>query len=87
MSELAGDEGLDPRAFGLFLSVLGDALAARRPGIATTTATSGDGTMEIRLKLVDAGTIVAIPTEDGVLSGPEHVVEIIDLTARPVAVR
>jgi len=87
LSELAGDEGLDPRAFGLFLSVLGDALAARRPGIATTTATSGDGTMEIRLKLVDAGTIVAIPTEDGVLSGPEHVVEIIDLTARPVAVR
>lgn len=85
LSELAGDEGLDPRAFRLFLSVLGDALAARRPGTATTTATSGDGTMEIRLKLVDAGTIVAIPTEDGVLSGPEHVVEIIDLTARPVA--
>lgn len=85
LSELAGDEGLDPRAFRLFLSVLGDALAARRPGTATTTATSGDGTMEIRLKLVDAGTIVAIPTEDGVLSGPEHMVEIIDLTARPVA--
>nr|WP_041541010.1 TIGR02677 family protein [Catenulispora acidiphila] len=87
LSELAGDAGLDPRAFRLFLSVLGDALAARRPGIATTTATSGDGTMEIRLKLVDAGQIVTIPTEDGVLSGPEHVVEIIDLTARPAAVR
>ncbi|NUR28670.1 MAG: TIGR02677 family protein [Catenulispora sp.] len=87
LSELAGDGGLDPRAFRLFLSVLGDALAARRPGTVTTTAASGDGTMEIRLKLVDAGTIVAIPTEDGILSGPEHVVEIIDLTARPAAVR
>ncbi|MEY9858674.1 uncharacterized protein (TIGR02677 family) [Catenulispora sp. GAS73] len=82
LSELAGPDGLDPRTFRLFLSVLGDALAARRPGATTTTATSGDGTMEIRLKLVDAGRVVTVRTDDGVLSGPEHVVEIIDLTAR-----
>ncbi|MEY9932420.1 uncharacterized protein (TIGR02677 family) [Catenulispora sp. GP43] len=81
LSELAGPDGLDPRAFQLFLSVLGDALAARRPGVSTTTATSGDGTMEIRLKLVDAARIVRIPTADGTLSGPEHVIEIIDLSA------
>lgn len=81
LSELAGPDGLDPRAFRLFLSVLGDALAARRPGVSTTTATSGDGTMEIRLKLVDAAMIVRIPTADGTLSGPEHVIEIIDLSA------
>jgi uncharacterized protein (TIGR02677 family) len=82
LSELAGPGGLAPHAFRLFLSVLGDALAARRPGVSTTTATSGDGTMEIRLKLVDAARIVQIPTADGTLSGPEHVIEIIDLSAR-----
>jgi uncharacterized protein (TIGR02677 family) len=82
LSEIAGPDGLDPRTFRLFLSVLGDALAARRPGATTTTATSGDGTMEIRLKVVDAGRFVTVHTADGVLSGPEHVVEIIDLTAR-----
>ena len=87
LSELAGPGGLDPRAFRLFLSVLGDALAARRPGAATSTATSGDGTMEIRLKVVDTDRIVTVPTEDGVLSGPEHVIEIIDLTARTALVR
>lgn len=81
LSEVAGPDGLDPRAFRLFLTVLGDALAARRPGTATTTATSGDGSMEVRLKLVDAGRVVTVATADGVLSGPEHVVEIIDLTA------
>lgn len=81
LSELAGPGGLDPRAFRLFLSVLGDALAARRPGVSTTTGTSSDGTMEIRLKLVDAGRIVQIPTTNGTLSGPEHVIEIIDLSA------
>jgi len=81
LSELAGPDGLDLRAFRLFLSVLGDALAARRPGATTTTATSGDGSMEIRLKLVDADRLVTVHTDDGVLSGPEHVVEIVDLTA------
>jgi hypothetical protein len=78
---------VDSRAFRLFLSVLGDALAVRRPGVTTTTATSGDGTMEIRLKLVDATRTVSVPTVDGVLSGPEHVVEIIDLTMREAAAR
>jgi hypothetical protein len=37
--------------------------------------------MEIRLSLVSDGGIVRLPTEDGVLSGPEHLVEIVDLTA------
>jgi hypothetical protein len=31
---------------------------------------------------VDASRVVSVHTDDGVLSGPEHVVEIIDLTAR-----
>jgi uncharacterized protein (TIGR02677 family) len=79
LSELGGPDGLDPHAFRLFLTVLGDALASRMPGEAESSATTGDGTMEVRLKLVDAGQIVEIPTEDGVLSGPEHIIEILDL--------
>lgn len=79
LSELGGPEGLDRQAFRLFLAVLGDALAARVPGEAECSATTGDGTMEVRLKLVDASTIVEIPTQDGVLSGPEHIIEILDL--------
>jgi uncharacterized protein (TIGR02677 family) len=80
LSRLAGPDGLDPRAFRLFLAVLGDALAARGPGEASATATTGDGTMEVRLTLVDADRIVEIATEDGVLRGPEHLIEIIDLS-------
>ena len=79
LSELGGHEGLDRAAFRLFLAVLGDALAARMPGEAECSATTGDGTMEVRLKLVDESKIVDIQTEDGVLSGPEHIVEILDL--------
>lgn len=72
---------LDTRAFRLFLALLGDALAARLPGDTEVTTTTSDGTMEIRLSLVPDGDIVRIPTEDGVLRGPQHVVEIIDLVA------
>jgi uncharacterized protein (TIGR02677 family) len=72
---------LDTRAFRLFLALLGDALATRRPGDTEVTTTTSDGTMEIRLSLVPEGGTVEIPTEDGVLRGPQHVVEIVDLTA------
>lgn len=81
LSELGGPDGLDRQAFRLFLAVLGDALAARTPGEAECSATTGDGTMQVRLKLVDESKIVDVPTQDGVLSGPEHVIEILDLTA------
>ncbi|MFI9082155.1 TIGR02677 family protein [Streptomyces sioyaensis] len=79
LSDLAGPDGLDPHAFRLFLAVLGDALSARVPGENESAAITGDGTMEVRLKLVDADALVRIRTADGVLSGPEHVIEIIDL--------
>ncbi|MFJ9610699.1 TIGR02677 family protein [Kitasatospora sp. NPDC101176] len=79
LSELAGPDGLDPHAFRLFLTVLGDALSARTPGESESSAITGDGTMEVRLKLVDPDTVVEIQTADGVLSGPEHIIEIIDL--------
>lgn len=72
---------LDTRAFRLFLGLLGDALSARLPGDTEVRTTTGDGTMEIRLSLVPDGGTVVIPTEDGELCGPQHIVEIVDLTA------
>ncbi|MFF4616236.1 TIGR02677 family protein [Nonomuraea jabiensis] len=78
LSEL---DRLDPRAFRLFLGLLGDALAARRPGETEVKTVSADGSMEVRLTLVPDGGQVEIRTEDGVLAGPEHVIEITDLTA------
>lgn len=77
---------LDTRAFRLFLGLLGDAMSARLPGDTEVRTTTSDGTMEIRLSLVADGGMVRIQTEDGVLRGPEHVVEIIDLTGARRAV-
>ncbi len=71
---------LDPPAFQLFLRLLGDALATWRPGMTTTTATSGDGSMEIRLTAVDDGSTAEVRTPEGVFSGPDHLIDIIDLT-------
>ena len=73
---------LDPRAFRLFLALLGDALAARGPGDTEVKTTTSDGTMEVRLSLVPGGGVTTLLTADGILSGPEHVIEITDLTAR-----
>ncbi|MFI5664076.1 TIGR02677 family protein [Streptomyces sp. NPDC051684] len=72
---------LDPLAFGLFLQLLGDALASWRPGMTRTVATSNDGAMEIRLTALPGESQQAeIRTPDGVFRGPEHLVEIVDLT-------
>ena len=80
---------LDPDAFGLFLSLLGDALAARRPGRREVATTTVDGTLDVRLlALADAG-LVEIRTPAGVFRGPDHVIEIVDLSlpGRTVAVQ
>ncbi len=72
---------LDRDAFRLFLQLLGDALSAWRPGTVSVAATTNDGTMEIRLTRLPGEEIAEIHTLDGTLRGPEHLVEIIDLTA------
>ncbi|MBH1938542.1 TIGR02677 family protein [Streptomyces sp. AV19] len=71
---------LDPLAFGLFLQLLGDALATWRPGMTHTSATSNDGSMEIRLTALGDGTTAEVTTPGGTFRGPDHTVEIIDLT-------
>jgi uncharacterized protein (TIGR02677 family) len=70
---------LDPRAFRLFLALLGDALAARMPGEVEVKTVTSDGTLEVRLSLVPDGGTATIRTADGLLTGPEHVIEITDL--------
>ncbi len=71
---------LDPRAFRLFLALLGDALAARRPGDTEVKTATSDGTLEVRLSVVPGGGTATLRTADGIFAGPEHVVEISDLT-------
>ncbi len=71
---------LDPVEFALFLGLLGDALAARGPRQQKVSTTTSDGTLEIRLTALDEGT-AEIRTPEGTFRGPEHVIEIIDLTA------
>jgi uncharacterized protein (TIGR02677 family) len=70
---------LDPRAFQMFLTLLGDALAARRPGDSEVKTLTSDGGLEVRLSLVPDGGTATIRTADGLLSGPEHVIEITDV--------
>ncbi|RPF44980.1 uncharacterized protein (TIGR02677 family) [Streptomyces sp. Ag109_G2-6] len=80
ITRLSGLGELDPVSFGLFLQLLGDALATWRPGMRHTVATSNDGSMEIRLSAVADGGTAEIRTPGGVFRGPDHLIEIVDLT-------
>ncbi|MEU3481687.1 TIGR02677 family protein [Streptomyces sp. NPDC033754] len=71
---------LDPASFQLFLQLLGDALATWRPGMRHTVATSNDGSMEIRLTALADGPPARIRTSSGTFHGPDHLIEIVDLT-------
>jgi uncharacterized protein (TIGR02677 family) len=78
---------LDPSAFRLFLGLLGDALAARTPGQRTVETVTSDGSLSVRLTALDGGGLAEIKTSDGVLRGPDHLIEIVDLTAAGSAER
>ncbi|MET9736137.1 TIGR02677 family protein [Streptomyces sp. NPDC006458] len=81
VTRLSGLGELDPVSFGLFLNLLGDALSTWRPGMRHTSATSNDGSMEIRLSALADGSTAEIRTPGGVFRGPDHLIEIVDLTA------
>jgi hypothetical protein len=70
---------LDPDAFGLFLLLLGDALAARRRDRREVSTTTADGTLGVRLAALADAPIVEVRTPAGVFRGPDHVIEIADL--------
>ncbi|WP_344215533.1 TIGR02677 family protein [Kribbella sancticallisti] len=72
---------LDPVAFRCFLALLGDALAARVPGRRTVETTTSDGAMSVRLTALDDGRTAKVRTPYGVFRGPDHLLEITDLTA------
>jgi len=71
---------LDPDAFGMFLSLLGDALAARRPDRREVVTTTVDGTLAVRLVALANAPVVEINTPAGIFRGPDHVIEIADLS-------
>ncbi|GDY30079.1 TIGR02677 family protein [Gandjariella thermophila] len=78
---------LDATAFDLFLQLLGDALAARRPGQRAVTTATADGTLEVRLTVLEGGGTAQIRTPAGVFGGPDHLIEIVDLAADSVEER
>lgn len=84
--ELSALAGLDSTAFGLFLSLLGDALVARPPDSGPIHTASSDGTMRIELTALPDAGFVALETERGTLWGPDHLVRITDLMADDVQV-
>lgn len=73
---------LDADAFRLFLSLLGDALATRVPGGDTVETTTSDGSLAVRLTALPTGR-AEIRSTHGVFRGPDHVIEISDLTEAP----
>ena len=68
-------------AFRLFLGVLGDALTALVPGRREVAVTTSDGSMAVRLTVLEGAGRAEIETPDGVFRGPDHLVHIVDLTA------
>ena len=71
---------LDPNAFSLFLALLGEALSGQRPGEREIRATTGDGSLEIRLAPVPEAAMAEIGTDAGVFRGRDYVLQIVDLT-------
>lgn len=76
LSQLCEPEGLDPHAFGLFLALLGEALAAQANPDATVERLSGDGLLRIRLEPLAPDSHAEIRTPAGVLAGRDHLLTI-----------
>lgn len=77
---------LDGAEFGLFLRLLGGALAAGPAGPDGTIRTrTADGTMEVVLRRLPYAGIAEIRTADGVMRGVDHEITIMDLMHAPPA--
>lgn len=70
---------LDLQAFGLFLSLLGEALAEQAGPEAAVERATGDGLFTVRLEPLAAGTQARIETPLGTFAGRDHL-----LTVTPV---
>lgn len=76
----------DATELGLFLGLLGDALAALPADRADVEAATADGTLMLRLVQPDDGALAEIVTSEGTLRGPDCLLTVIDLTAEEEAV-
>jgi uncharacterized protein (TIGR02677 family) len=73
LSELGN---LDPHAFGLFLNLLGEALAEQQGPEATIERQTGDGLLRIRLQPLGPESRAEIHTPLGVFAGRDHLITI-----------
>jgi uncharacterized protein (TIGR02677 family) len=71
---------LDEDAFRLFLTLLSDVLSAGRPDQREIRTTTADGSLGVQLITLANAPQVEIRTPAGVLRGPDHMIEIVDLT-------
>lgn len=67
---------LDAGSFRLFLTLLGEALAAQRHPDAAVERMTGDGTLAVRLVPLAAHTRAEIVTDHGTFSGRDHLLRI-----------
>jgi len=72
---------LDPHAFGLFLALLGEALAAQTDPDAVVEQASGDGLLRIRLHPLEDGSWAEVHTPAGVFAGRDHLLTITEADA------
>ncbi len=63
---------LDTHAFGLFLNLLGEALAEQSGPEMAVERQTGDGLLHIRLEPLAAGSLARIVTPAGVFAGRDH---------------
>ena len=67
---------LDPHAFGLFLALLGEALAEQANPDQAVERQTGDGLLNIRMQPLDASSLAHIHTPSGTFSGRDHLLTI-----------
>lgn len=70
---------LDAAEFGLFLDLLGEALAVKVDADAPVDVVSSDGTLQVTLEPTEDDGTATIVTATGTFSGPDHYVTIRDL--------
>jgi uncharacterized protein (TIGR02677 family) len=67
---------LDPHAFGLFLNLLGEALAEQPGPDATVERQTGDGLLRVRLEPLGPDSRAEVHTPHGVFAGRDHLITI-----------
>lgn len=67
---------LDRQSFHLFLALLGDGLAALRPGSDRAEISTSDGGLRVVITRLPGAPEMRLRTADGVLTGPDHLVDI-----------